>query len=135
MKLLPVKWVFTYKFDSNGFLIKFKARLYACGNSPRANGSDARATTLATRIFRFLAALIAHFDLETVQLDFVNAYLNSELDEKVYAQLPQGFKELGWALELLRALYCLRRSGLLWQRKLRSTLEKLGFRPVDDDAV
>ena len=25
---IPLKWVFSYKFNTNGFLTKFKARLY-----------------------------------------------------------------------------------------------------------
>lgn len=133
-KALPVKWVFTYKFDSDVFLTKFKARLCVCGNLQKANDREARATTLATRIFRFLAGLVAHFDLETVKLDFVNAYLNSELDETVHIRLPEGFNEPGWALKVLKAFYGLQRSGFLWQRTLQQTLEKVDSKPVDDDA-
>ena len=28
-QILPLKWVFKYKFDSNGYLQKLKAQLYA----------------------------------------------------------------------------------------------------------
>jgi Reverse transcriptase (RNA-dependent DNA polymerase) len=59
--------------------------------------------------------------LETAQLDSVNAFLNSSLDEEVYCELPEGFNEEGHCLRLKRALYGLRRSPILWQQeKLRT---------------
>jgi Reverse transcriptase (RNA-dependent DNA polymerase) len=61
-----------------------------------------------------LMALAARWDLEIRQLDAVNAFLNSKLDEEVYVELPDGFKLLGKVGRLLRALYGLRRSSLLW---------------------
>jgi hypothetical protein len=50
-------------------------------------------------------ALVAAFDLETAQLDSVNAFLNSVLDEIVYCEFPEGFEESGNCLLLKRALY------------------------------
>ena len=32
LKVIPVTWVFTYKFNTNGYLVKFKARLYMRGD-------------------------------------------------------------------------------------------------------
>ena len=31
-QLLPLMWVFTYKYNSNGYLTKYKARLVVCGD-------------------------------------------------------------------------------------------------------
>ena len=31
-QILPLKWVFKYKFNSNNYLQKLKARLYVCGD-------------------------------------------------------------------------------------------------------
>ena len=50
------------------------------------------AATLAGRSFRMLMALAARWDLEIRQLDAVNAFPNSELDEEVYVELPDGYK-------------------------------------------
>lgn len=86
------------------------------------------------RVFCCLAAITAHFDLDTVQLDFVNAYLNGQLDEEVYTKLADGFSEPGWALKLLKALYGLRRSGYLWQEDLKRKLIELDFGAVDDES-
>jgi hypothetical protein len=30
--IIPVMWVFTYKFNTNGYLVKFKARLVVHGD-------------------------------------------------------------------------------------------------------
>jgi len=37
-------------------------------------------------------ALIAKFDLETRQLDAVNAFTNSPLDEEIFVDWPLGYK-------------------------------------------
>ena len=72
-------------------------------------------------------ALAARWDLEIRQLDAVNAFPNCELDEEVYIELPDGFKASGKVGRLLRALYGLRRSPLLWQKLLSSALQELGL--------
>ena len=77
---IPLKWVFSYKFDKHGFLIKFKARLYVQGDRQPINGLDTYAATLAGTTFRVLMAICAKFDLETRQFDAVNAFTNSDLD-------------------------------------------------------
>jgi Reverse transcriptase (RNA-dependent DNA polymerase) len=74
-----------------------------------------------------LMALAAKWDLEIRQLNAVNAFPNSELDEEVYIELSDGFKLLGKMGRLLRALYGLRRSLLLWQKLLLSALKELGL--------
>ena len=74
-----------------------------------------------------LIALAARWDLEIRQLDAVNAFPNNELDEEVYVELPDGYKLPNKVGRLLRALYGLRRSSLLWQKLLSSTLQELGL--------
>ncbi|OLN95703.1 Retrovirus-related Pol polyprotein from transposon TNT 1-94-like protein 1 [Colletotrichum chlorophyti] len=91
------------------------------------------ASTLAGRSFRSLMALIARFDLETLQLDAVNAFTNATLDETVYVWFPPGFSRPGYCLNLRKALYGLRRSPLLWQKSIDATLKSLGLAPLDED--
>lgn len=52
-------WVFTYKFDKDGYLVKFKARLVVCGDLQPTTGQDNYAATLAARVFRCLIAIAA----------------------------------------------------------------------------
>ena len=132
-KVLPLRWVFVYKFDSEGFLLKCKARICVRGDLQTVNDLDTRATTLAARVFRALMSLVAAFDLETAQLDSVNAFLNSSLDEEIYCELPEGFNEEGHCLRLKRALYGLRRSPILWQQEFSGTLKNLGLKQIPEE--
>ena len=132
-KPLPLTWVFTYKFDKQGFLQKFKARICVRGDLQPLSEKETYAATLAGRSFRMLMALAARWDLEIRQLDAVNAFPNSELDEEVYVELPDGFKLSGKVGRLLRALYGLRRSPLLWQKLLSSALKELGLQAGQEE--
>jgi Reverse transcriptase (RNA-dependent DNA polymerase) len=127
-KPLPLTWVFKYKYDKHGFLTKFKARICVRGDLQPPSEKDTYAATLAAKSFRILMALAARWDLQLKQLDAVNAFPNSPLDEEVYIELPDGFKQPGMIGRLLRALYGLRRSPLLWQRLLSTTLTDLGLK-------
>jgi hypothetical protein len=93
IQVLPLKWVFNYKYDSNGFLTKLKARICVRGDLQTISSDDKRATTLAARTTRAIFALIAAFNLGTFQLDAINAFLNSDLDEDVYTHMPEGFRD------------------------------------------
>jgi hypothetical protein len=75
-------------------------------------------------------AIAARFDLELLQFDAVNAFVNAELDEDVFMRMPPGHRRAGWILKLNKALYGLRRSPLLWQRELTQALKALGYAPV-----
>ena len=121
-KTIPLKWVYTYKFDSDGYLSKFKARLCVRGDKQELNGLDTYAAILAAETMRFLLAIAAHFDLEMRQFDAVNAFLNCILDEIVYCDLPPGFERPGQVWHLLLALYGLRRAPHLWANELSSFL-------------
>ena len=59
-------WVFTYKFDTNGYLIKYKARICVRGDLQKFGLQDTYAATLAARTFRTLMAITAYFDLEAI---------------------------------------------------------------------
>ena len=78
-------------------------------------------------------AITAKFDLETIQIDAVNAFVHCDLDEVVYMKLPPGFTRPGRVLRLRKALYGLRRSPILWQKNLTSALRNLGFKEVPQE--
>ncbi|EED18991.1 conserved hypothetical protein [Talaromyces stipitatus ATCC 10500] len=124
--ILPLTWVFKYKFDKYGKISKFKARI--CPNE-----LEKRAATLAAQNFRLMMALATIFDLEIVQYDAINAFINSLLDEEVYTLCPDGFKQSSKVIKLRRALYRLQRSPWLWQKELTTTLLSLGFVPIPDE--
>lgn len=130
-KILDCRWVYVYKFDKHGRLLKCKARLVVRGDQQAQGLTESTyAATLAGRSFRALMAIAARFDLEVIQFDAVNAFVNAQLDEEVFMRLPPGYRKPGEVLRLNKALYGLRRSPLLWQKELTSALTAIGFQPV-----
>lgn len=126
---LPLLWVFKYKFDTDGYLTKFKARLCVRGDL-QSTEQDTYAATLAARTFRALMAISAAFDLEMRQYDAVNAFVNSRLDELIWCLPPEGYERLEQLWLLLRALYGLKRSPLLWYTDFTAALEELGLHSI-----
>ena len=134
MQVLDCMWVYVYKFTPDGFWIKCKARLVVRGDQQlKQYTGETYAATLALRSFRMVAAMAAHYDLEMKQYDAVNAFVNAELDEPVYMQMPLGHKRPGHVLLLRKALYGLRKSPKLWQEKFSKELNKRGFEIVPDE--
>ena len=88
--------MFTYKYNTHGFLIKFKARLYVRGDKQPFNSLDTYAATLTSTTFRVLMAIYAKFNLETRQFDAVNTFTNSDLNETIYYEIPKGYRRRGW---------------------------------------
>ena len=129
---LPLKWVFTYKYDTDGYLDRYKARICVRGDLQPFSDRDNYAATLAAKVFRALMAIAARFDLEAVQMDAISAFTNGILDEEVYTYLPDGFKIPGKLLRLQRALYGLRRSPLIWLQEFSKTLIQLGLLPIPE---
>jgi hypothetical protein len=76
-----------------------------CGNQQESGDLPTRATILAATFFRTLMAVVAKFDLETIQLDAINAFVNADLDELVYMRTPPGFPVKNHVLRLNRAFY------------------------------
>ena len=127
---IPTTWVFRYKFDDEGYLVKFKARLCARGDLQKTE-MDTYAATLAARVFRALMALIAAHDMETRQYDAVNAFANSDLNETTYCRPPWGWEgRKHIVLKLLKALYGLKQSPALWYKHLFRTLIRLGLEAI-----
>lgn len=129
-EVVPLTWIFKYKFDEHGYLIKIKARIYVRGNL-QATSQDTYAATLALRIFRALIAIIYAFDLKTRQFDVVNAFPHVPLHEKTFCQPPQRINTAaGRILQLHRALYGLKESPALWQKHFYNSLTELGLQAV-----
>jgi hypothetical protein len=128
-KILGTMWVYVYKENEDSTLKKCKARLVVRGDQEAKVYEDTYAATLAARTFRILMALTAKYDLDAIQLDIVNAFMNAEVQRNVFVEIPQGFRKEpeSRCYRLNRAMYGLRQSPLLWQKHITRTFEALGF--------
>jgi hypothetical protein len=90
-QILPLRWVFTHKLDTAGYLLRFKARICVRGDLQQDLGGDVYAATGAYRTFRILMSLVAAFDLICHSADVTNAFLNAPMKEEVYVKCPPGF--------------------------------------------
>jgi hypothetical protein len=79
-------------------------------------------------------AVMAKFNLEIIQLDAINAFVNANLNELVYMRTPSGFSVKNHVLRLNKAFYELRRSPLLWQKELSRALATCGFIAIPQES-
>jgi transposase InsO family protein len=132
--LMSTRWVFKAKYDSNGVLEKFKARLVVRGFSQR-EGEDyfeTYAPTMLFESFRVLCATACALGYELKVLDFVTAFLNAPLDEELYVRAPPGSGALtGKTLRLRKALYGLKQAGRQWNLTLVDELRQRGYKQCE----
>ncbi len=125
-KLIFLKWIFIYKFDSDDFLSKYKARIVIRDDLQKINNvQNVYAATLASKIFRMMMTFVVDFHFKIKQLNAVNVFLNVFNNEKIYCHMSNEYKQLKKILKLLRALYNQKKSFLLWLRILIDKCIKL----------
>lgn len=108
-KIFPVHWIFSVKLDEFGNIIRFKARLVAhgCRQVPSIDVDEVFAPTSSFRARGALLAVVAAKNFEFQQVDIKTAFLNGELEEKVYVSQPPGFEngDPNVVCRLKKALY------------------------------
>ena len=137
-ELITSKWVFKIKYTSAAVIERFKARLCARGFSQKygIDYEETFAPTLRFESLRMLMAITALLNLEAHQMDVSNAYLEGELEEEIYMEIPEGMdvpNGKNKALLLQKGLYGLKQSGRIWSRKFRRYLRSIGFEPISAD--
>jgi len=130
---LGVKWVYKVKTKSDGSFEKYKARVVAQGfrQVEGVDYTEVFAPTSKQATLRALLAVTAAHNLELTQLDVKNAFLQGDLVEEVYVNIPQGYDmppgHEGMGLLLKRPLYGLKQAPRAWHQKLSQVLCDLGF--------
>ena len=124
------RWVYAVKTQPDGTFEKAKARIVAQGFTQRP-GMDYYEITSPVVKFNSLRTLLAignSLDWEIEMMDVKGAYLNSNLDEEIYMQQPEGFDDgTGRVLKLKKAIYGLKQAGRAWYLRLKTALTSTGF--------
>ena len=147
---ISCKWIFKKKRNQNGQVVKFKARLVARGFSQQKgiDFNETFAPVLKFNSLRTLLSLAALYDFEVEQMDVATAFLNGDLQEEIYMEIPTlnhesdstteliKAKRAGYVFILKRSIYGLRQASREWNRKIDTWLNESGFcRCKTDHAV
>jgi hypothetical protein len=134
--ILPLKEVFKIKVDENGKIAQFKARFTPKGFRQKA-GVDYHETFARTAMYkteRLALSLCARFDTELVQFDVPTAFLNADVEEEVYMEMPKGFGKDGVVCRLLKSLYGLKQGPRNWDRLIHGFITgEMGWTPTVSD--
>jgi hypothetical protein len=138
-KAVGSRWVYAYKYDENGQIVRYKAHLVAQGflQVEGLNFTEAFAPVAKYDTTRAFLSMVAKFDLELDQMDVKTAFLNGGLDEDIYMCQPPGFEDSkypDWVWKLLKAIYGLKQAGRQWNKTLNDYLWKEGFDFVRSEA-
>lgn len=125
-KLVGCKWVFKIKENPSTSKIRYKARLCAKGYSQK-EGSDYReilSPVVRYDSVRTLLAIAAHDNLEIGQFDVKTAFINGDLREEIYMQIPDGLEvqDKDMVCKLRKSLYGLKQSARCWNEKFDTFL-------------
>ena len=124
------KWVFRIKYNEDGSIAKYKARLCARGFSQKADidYSETFSPVIRHTSLRILLSIAAEDDLELHQADVETAFLLPTLDEEVFMQLPDG-----QVVRLNKSIYGLKQAPRVWNEKINNILQSFGLQETPQD--
>jgi len=95
--VIPIgnKWVLTQKYDREGKLIKYKARLVVkgCAQRPGFDFNETYAPVVRIETICAILALVPCKGFKVQQMDVKGAFLNGNISERVYMHQPDGFND------------------------------------------
>lgn len=135
-KLVDNRWVFKIKYDVNGNVERYKARLVARGFT-QMYGVDYWETfspVVRMESLRMMFAIAASRKLKMQQFDVKTAFLNGELEENIFMKQPAGFEDgSGRVCLLKKSIYGLKQASRCWNVAFVKCLIDFGLRQCDSD--
>ena len=82
--MIDAKWVYTWKVDEHGWVVKAKSRLVARGFKQRegVDFGETFAPTVSSSCVRLLSAIACECDLDLCHFDVDQAFVQSDLEDK-----------------------------------------------------
>ncbi|KAI9162582.1 hypothetical protein LWI28_028704 [Acer negundo] len=132
------KWIFTVKHKADGSVERFKARLVAKGftQSYGIDYEETFAPVAKLNTIRVLLSLAANLDWPLHQLDVKNAFLNGDLEEEVYMEVPPGletYSKTNLVCKLKKSLYGLKQSPRAWFERFTKAVKRYGYSQCQTD--
>ncbi|GKA59639.1 ribonuclease H-like domain-containing protein [Tanacetum coccineum] len=125
-------WLFKHKFNADGTLSRYKARLVANGSSQQ-QGVDCDETfspVVKPATIQTVLSLAVSKQWPIHQLDVKNAFLYGTLNETVYMHQPPGFRNSvmpNHVCLLKKSLYGLKQAPRAWFQRFTSYALRVGF--------
>ncbi|CAI7812395.1 unnamed protein product [Closterium sp. NIES-54] len=136
VNIMKNRWVLTTKYHVDDTVEREKARLVVKGFTQVYDADYAETfapvgSYVTLRIFLSIAVVL---NLNLMQLDMKNAFLQSKLDRVLYMSQPDYFNDgTGRVCKLLKSLYGLKQSPLLWYLALNDVLVGAGWKKSQVD--
>ena len=136
--VIRCKTVYKIKVNEKGEVTEYKARFTPKGfmQRPGVDFFEVFAPTGMYKTMRVGLSLAAGLDYEVDQLDVPSAFLKADLEEDVYMEIPDGFRQGREHLvcKLQKSLYGLKQGPRNWYRDMRSFVTgELGYTATVSD--
>lgn len=132
MNVVGCRWVFTIKYNSDGTIDRYKARIVAKGYHQQqgVDYEDTFSPVIKSTTIRIVLGLAVNNDWPVRQIDVNTAFLQGHLSEEVFMLQPPGFTDKDrphHVCRLKKALYGLKQAPRAWYSELKTFLLQSGF--------
>lgn len=135
--VLKNRWVLRRKYNEDGTVERYKARLVVKGFEQRygLDYEETYAPVASYKSFKVLLALAALRGFKCHQLDVVSAFLNGTIDKEIFVEQPEGFGDgTDLVCHLKKSIYGLKQAPRIWNSDIHATLTRLGFTQCRSDS-
>ena len=132
-KPLPTRFVFQQKYDSDGNVVRHKARLVVQGHL-QGSVEFTYAPVVDFTTVRMCLALAVQKRYVIHQMDVRTAFLHGQIDQEIYVKPPKGLQCMNEpVMRLQKGLYGLKQSPRLWNQRWCEVMNCMNFRTLISD--